>query len=61
MTDKQAQQAALEARLLVGFTRIGEALNRGADVTNWPRHWLDLLVQFEAIGEELALDAEEVA
>lgn len=56
MTDKQAQVETLEARLLVCFTRIGEVLNRGAEVTNWDRHFADLVQEFEAIDEDLALN-----
>jgi len=51
----------LEARLQDGFTKIGEAMNRGVEVQNWERHWIELLREYEAISDELAAAVPEQA
>jgi hypothetical protein len=50
---------ALEKRLQDGFVRIGEAMNQGVSVTNWEKHWIELLRQYEALSD--AVNAEQAA
>jgi hypothetical protein len=45
---------ALEKRLQDGFQKIGEAMNNGVSVTNWEKHWIELLREYEALADELA-------
>jgi hypothetical protein len=53
---------ALEKRLQDGFTKIGEAMQQGISVTNWEAHWVELLRQYEALADELAvMKPEQVA
>lgn len=54
MTTHEQRQAELDARLQDGFEKIGQAMQQGIDVTNWERHWIDLLRQYEQISDELA-------
>ncbi len=61
MTTKQERQAELEARLHDGFLKIGEAMNQGLTVTNWERHWIELLREYEALSDELAAAKPEQA
>jgi hypothetical protein len=50
---------ALEKRLQDGFTKIGEAMQQGVSVTNWEKHWSELLRQYEALSD--AMNAERAA
>lgn len=59
MNDTEERQARLEARLRDGFERIGEAMNRGVEVQNWERHWIELLREYEAVSDELAAAVPE--
>ena len=52
--------ARLEGRLEAGFQKIGEAMNRGVEVQNWERHWVELLREYEAISDELDAHHAEV-
>ena len=52
--------ARLEERLRDGYGKIGEAMNRGVEVQNWERHWVELLREYEAISDELAAHHAEV-
>jgi hypothetical protein len=53
---------ALEKRLQDGFQKIGEAMQQGITVTNWEKHWIELLRQYEALADELAaMKPEQVA
>jgi hypothetical protein len=54
MTSQQERIETLEKRLQDGFTRIGEAMNNGIEVTNWERHWIELLREYESLNDELA-------
>lgn len=45
---------AVEARLVDRFTEIGRVMNEG--VVDWERLWLELVRQYEALAEELAMD-----
>jgi hypothetical protein len=54
MSSKQEASDALVVRLQDGFTRIGEAMNNGIEVTNWERHWIELLREYESLNDELA-------
>lgn len=59
MTDNEAQQARLEARLHDGFTKIGAALQQGLTVENWTDHWIELLREYEAVSDVLAAAVPE--
>jgi hypothetical protein len=50
---------ALEKRLQDGFQKIGEAMNQGVSVTNWEKHWIELLRQYEALSD--AVNAKQAA
>lgn len=50
-TDEQIRR--LEERLRDGFQKIGEAMNRGVEVDNWERHWIELLREYERLNDEL--------
>jgi hypothetical protein len=54
MSSKQEASDALVVRLQDGFTRIGEAMNNGIEVSNWERHWIELLREYVALNDELA-------
>jgi hypothetical protein len=54
MTSQQERIETLEKRLQDGFTRIGEAMNNGIEVTNWERYWIELLREYESLNDELA-------
>jgi hypothetical protein len=54
VTSQQERIETLEKRLQDGFTRIGEAMNNGIEVTNWERHWIELLREYESLNDELA-------
>jgi hypothetical protein len=54
MTSQQERIETLERRLQDGFIRIGEAMNNGIEVTNWERHWIELLREYESLNDELA-------
>jgi hypothetical protein len=54
MSSKQEASDALVVRLQDGFTRIGEAMNNGIEVSNWERHWIELLREYESLNDELA-------
>jgi hypothetical protein len=54
MSSKQEASDALVVRLQDGFTRIGEAMNNGIEVSNWERHWIELLREYERLNDELA-------
>jgi hypothetical protein len=54
MTSQQERIETLERRLQDGFVRIGEAMNNGIEVTNWERHWIELLREYERLSDELA-------
>lgn len=43
----------LEARLLDGYRRIGEAEAAGKDFQKWEEFWLTLLKEYESICDEL--------
>jgi len=60
MTTAEQRQAELEVRLTNGYTRIGEAMQRGHDTGNWERVWVELLREYEAISDELAAHHAEV-
>jgi len=49
--------AKLEVRLQDGFARIGEAMNHGIAVDNWEDHWIELLREYEALNDDLAMAA----
>jgi hypothetical protein len=53
MTSQQERIETLEKRLQDGFTRIGEAMNNGIEVTNWEAHFENLVREYEAICDEL--------
>jgi hypothetical protein len=54
MTSQQERIETLEKRLQDGFTRIGEAMNNGIEVSNWNDHWETLLAEYVALNDELA-------
>jgi hypothetical protein len=54
VTSQQERIETLERRLQDGFTRIGEAMQQGIEVTNWERHWIELLREYESLNDELA-------
>jgi hypothetical protein len=54
VTSQQERIETLERRLQDGFARIGEAMNNGIEVTNWERHWIELLREYERLSDELA-------
>jgi len=58
MTDEQIRR--LEERLRDGFQKIGEAMNRGVEVDNWERHWIELLREYERLNDELDAHHAEV-
>jgi hypothetical protein len=61
MSNLNERSDTLERRLHDGFTRIGEALNNGIEVTNWERHWCELLREYEGVQDALAaLKPEQV-
>jgi hypothetical protein len=61
MSSKQEASDALVVRLQDGFTRIGEAMNNGIEVSNWERHWIELLREYESLNDELAAAKPEQA
>jgi hypothetical protein len=61
MTSKQEQIDTLEQRLQDGFKKIGEAMNHGIEVENWERHWIELLREYVALNDELAVAPLEQA
>jgi hypothetical protein len=54
MSNLNERSDTLEKRLHDGFTRIGEALNNGIEVTNWEKHWIELLREYEGVQDALA-------
>ena len=52
--------ARLEVRLREGFSRIGEAMNKGVAPEHWETKWVELLREYEAISDELAAHHAEV-
>jgi hypothetical protein len=54
VTSQEERIETLEKRLQDGFTRIGEAMNNGIEVTNWERHWIELLREYESLNDALA-------
>ena len=52
--------ARLEVRLQEGFTRIGEAMNKGVAPEHWETKWVELLREYEAISDEIAAHHAEV-
>ena len=52
--------ARLEVRLQEGFSRIGEAMNKGVAPEHWETKWVELLREYEAISDELAAHHAEV-
>jgi hypothetical protein len=54
MTSQQERIETLEKRLQDGFTRIGEAMNNGIEVSNWNDHWETLLAEYVSMNDELA-------
>jgi hypothetical protein len=54
VTSQQERIETLENRLNDGFTRIGEAMNNGIEVSNWNDHWETLLAEYVALNDELA-------
>jgi hypothetical protein len=61
MTSQQERIETLEKRLQDGFARIGEAMQLGIEVTNWERHWVELLREYERLNDELAAARPEQA
>ena len=59
MTERDERIAELTKRLDNGYARIGAAMSKHIDVTNWERAWLDLLAEYERLNDErLAHHAE---
>jgi hypothetical protein len=54
MTSQQERIETLERRLQDGFTRIGEAMNNGLNVSDWEKFWIELLREYVALNDELA-------
>ena len=53
--------ARLEVRLQEGFTRIGEAMNKGVAPEHWETKWVELLREYEASSDEIAAHHAETA
>jgi hypothetical protein len=53
MTSQQERIETLEKRLQDGFTRIGEAMNNGLNVSDWEAFWCELLREYEHLSDEL--------
>lgn len=53
MDTPEERARRLELRLQDGFQKIGEAMNRGVEVQNWERHWIELLREYERLNDEL--------
>ena len=52
--------ARLEVRLQEGFSRIGEAMNKGVAPEHWETKWVELLREYEALEDELDAHHAEV-
>ena len=52
--------ARLEVRLQEGFSRIGEAMNKGVAPEHWETKWVELLREYENIEDELDAHHAEV-
>jgi len=52
--------ARLEVRLREGFSRIGEAMNKGVAPEHWETKWVELLREYEALEDELDAHHAEV-
>jgi hypothetical protein len=61
MTSQQERIETLENRLQDGFSRIGEAMNNGLNVSDWEKFWIDLLREYERLNDELAAARPEQA
>jgi hypothetical protein len=61
VTSKQERIETLERRLQDGFTRIGEAMNNGLNVSDWEKFWIELLREYERLNDELAAARPEQA
>lgn len=61
MSTLQERIAALEIRLQDGFLKIGQAMAERQDVDHWERVWIELLREYEALSDELALAKPEQA
>ena len=55
--DIRDRREVLERRLDDGFQRIEQALRDGTDVAAWEDFWVQLLREYEAVCNELALAA----
>lgn len=52
-----AKRSAIEQRLGDGYVRIEQAVINGEDVAAWEAFWCDLLVEYEALSNELSAAA----
>ena len=57
ISGRQSEAVQLERRLEDGYTRIEQAKADGIDTTAWEEFWVKLLLEYQAICDELALAA----
>ena len=54
ITSRMHEIAKLERRLEDGFARIEDAKRDGIDTSDWEEFWAKLLLQYQALSDELA-------